>query len=189
MKNRGIQFPEVEIDRVWMDVLGFGSRAQARAFALKFELMTNPVYPMPHAREVIDRCRQQGIRLGIISNAQFYTAYLFDWFFHAGPAALGFDPDLLFFSYRLGCAKPSETLFRLAVRALHARGIPAASALYVGNDMLNDIYPAQKSGFRTALFAGDARSLRLRRQHPLCRSLAADIVLTDLNQVFDYLQG
>ena len=66
-------------------------------------------------------------------------------------------------------------------------GIPADAALYIGNDMLNDVAPAQKVGFKTALFAGDARSLRLRRNHPQCKNLSADIVITDLMQLLDVI--
>ena len=65
--------------------------------------------------------------------------------------------------------------------------IPTDSALYVGNDMLNDIYPAQKTGFITGLFAGDARSLRLRSDEPACKNLSADIVITDLIQLLNHL--
>jgi putative hydrolase of the HAD superfamily len=57
----------------------------------------------------------------------------------------------------------------------------------VGNDMLNDIYPAKKLGFQTALFAGDARSLRLRTDDPRCRNLSADLILTDLEQLIGYI--
>lgn len=41
-------------------------------------------------------------------------------------------------------------------------GIESSQTLYVGNDMLNDIYPAQQLGLKTAFFAGDQRSLRKR---------------------------
>ena len=61
--------------------------------------------------------------------------------------------------------------------------IPKDSVLYVGNDMLNDIFPAQKEGFKTGLFAGDVRSLRLRSDEPVCENLSADIVITDLVQL------
>ena len=49
--------------------------------------------------------------------------------------------------------------------------------------MLNDIYPAAMCGMNTALFAGDARSLRLREDHPDCQGLSADLVITDLRQI------
>jgi putative hydrolase of the HAD superfamily len=42
-------------------------------------------------------------------------------------------------------------------------------------------------GFKTALFAGDARSLRLRENQPKCQNLFADIVITDLLQLLNYI--
>ena len=49
--------------------------------------------------------------------------------------------------------------------------------------MLNDILPATKCGFRTALFAGDARSLRLRDQDSRVADITPDIIATDLAQL------
>jgi len=51
--------------------------------------------------------------------------------------------------------------------------------------MLKDIYPAKMTGFKTALFAGDSRSLRLREDDSKCKNLSADIILTDLIQVLE----
>jgi putative hydrolase of the HAD superfamily len=66
-------------------------------------------------------------------------------------------------------------------------GLSTAACLYVGNDMLNDIYPAKQLGFQTALFAGDKRSLRLRTDDARCVNLFADLVLTDLGQLIDHI--
>ena len=66
---------------------------------------------------------------------------------------------------------------------LKAKGIQPVSVLYLGNDMLNDIYPARTVGFQTALFAGDRRSLRLRKDDPRCAALSPDLVVTDLGQL------
>ena len=68
-------------------------------------------------------------------------------------------------------------------------GISAAEALYVGNDMLNDITPAHALGFRTALFAGDARSLRLRENDERVAGIEPDLVLTDLAQILHCVLG
>ncbi len=64
-------------------------------------------------------------------------------------------------------------------------GIAPQEALYVGNDMLNDIYCAQKTGFKTALFAGDVRSLRLRKNHEEVQGIVPDITITALSQLLD----
>lgn len=187
LKKNGTDFPEVEIDRIWMDVLQINDRDTVKRFAVEYELIVNPVYPMPHLDDLLAGCRENKILIGIISNAQFFTPYLFKWFFGLQLEDLGFSPDLLFFSYRFGYAKPSLFLYQHAAKALDHIGIAADSALYVGNDMLNDIYPAQKAGFQTALFAGDARSLRLREDDPRCTNISPDLVITDLIQLLDYI--
>jgi len=138
---------------------------------------------------MLTRCRKSNILMGIISNAQFYTPFLFKWFLGLAPENLGFHPDLMFYSYRFGYAKPSTFLFRRAAEKLEQMDIPTSAALYLGNDMLNDIYPAKQAGFQTALFAGDARSLRLRENDSRCSNLSADIVITDLEQLLYHVNA
>jgi len=112
---------------------------------------------------------------------------MFSLFLGADIEELGFCSDLIFLSYRFGFAKPSLFLFNKAVEKLKRRKIKHSSVLFVGNDMLNDIYPAKQVGFNTALFAGDSRSLRLRSDDPRCDTLSADIVIDDLKQILDYI--
>jgi putative hydrolase of the HAD superfamily len=188
-RKKGIDFPEIEIDKIWMRVIGDDNPERARAFALEFELIANPVYPMPNLKELLRELKNRHIILGIISNAQFFTPYLFDWFLKSDLKNLGFEPNLILFSYKFGHAKPSSFLFEAASSRLKEMNIPANSVLYVGNDMLNDIYPAQKTEFKTGLFAGDARSLRLRSDEPVCENLSADIIITDLIQLLDYVNS
>ena len=187
LREKGVDFPEVEIDRIWMNVLKNNNMDTVREFALLFELIVNPVYPMPHLKELLSACKKRKIPTGIISNAQFYTPYLFNWFLDSDMEGLGFYSDLIIFSYRFGYAKPSIFLFQVAAEKLKNMDITANSALYIGNDMLKDIYPAKKAGFKTALFAGDARSLRLRQDNQECKNLSPDLVITDLIQLLDYI--
>jgi putative hydrolase of the HAD superfamily len=187
LRNRGVDFPEVNIDRIWMKVLQKDDTDIVRQFAVEFELIVNSVYPMPNLEKMLSACRHQNILMGVISNAQFYTPYLFKWFLNSDLNDLGFDPDLIFYSYRFEVAKPSPVLFRLAAEKLEAKGIPPSCVLYLGNDMLNDIYPAKGIGFQTALFAGDKRSLRLRSDDPRCKNLSADLVITDLSQLIRWV--
>ena len=186
-REKGIMFPEVEIDRIWMQVLNNRQSELVQKFALEYELTVNPVYPMPHLEELLQTCRSKKILMGLISNAQFYTVYLFKWLLGAAPQDLGFHPHLIFLSYQMGYAKPSPELFQIAAATLNKMNIQTRSVLFMGNDMLNDILPAKRVGFKTALFAGDKRSLRFRKDDPRCQNLSADIVLTDLNQLFEFI--
>lgn len=185
--HSGIDIPEIEIDKIWLQILACDDIVQARKFAIEYELIANPVYPMPGLAKLLTACRQQNRRMGLVSNAQFFTPLLFEWFLGADLASLGFDSELIFLSYQMGYAKPSRVLFETAAAALNARGIAPSSVLVVGNDMLNDIYPAKILRFQTALFAGDARSLRLRADDPRCRNLSADLILTDLEQLIGHI--
>lgn len=185
----GIQYPEVNIVQVWQDVLErLGSGGQCEAadnldpamLAVHFEVRHNPVWPMPGVQSLLDYLRQAGRQLGIVSNAQFFTVELFPALLAGTVAELGFDSDLQFFSYQLGQAKPGIEIFRLAAESFASRRISPHEVVLVGNDMLNDIMPAQQLGMRTALFAGDARSLRLRLEDPRVEGVRPDVVLTEL---------
>lgn len=190
--KRGIIHPEVDIRQVWHETLTrLFERGQIKApppepliierLALAFEAAVNPVWPMPGALRAIAALRDAGLLLGIVSNAQFFSPFLFDALLSGSPETLGFPADLCVWSYRLGEAKPAVRLFEtlLANAARHGIHDPG-DLLYVGNDMLNDIWTASQAGLRTALFAGDRRSLRLRTNDPRCRHLKADATLTNL---------
>jgi len=182
-RQEGIAHPEVDIVRIWQKVLCTDDAAWVKTFALEYEMVVNPVYPMPGLANLLSACRGQKLLPGIISNAQFYTPRLLERLLGAPLDMCGFDPQLTFFSYRFGSAKPSSFMFELAAEIFSRRGIPAASVLYVGNDMGNDILPARTVGFQTALFAGDRRSLRKRPDDAGCRHLVPDMVVTDLRQL------
>ena len=186
LKASGIDYPEVKIDNIWMQVLGWHNRDMAQSFALSFELITNPVFPMPGLLTLVQKARERCC-MGIISNAQFYTPLLLEKFFNASLDKTGFAKDLMIFSYETVYAKPSKHLFQLAVNRLKQRGIAPSETLYLGNDMLNDILPAQRIGLKTALFAGDKRSLRLRQDDERCKNIVPDIIVTDLLQMVDHL--
>lgn len=188
-KQEGTDFPEVQIDRIWSRVLGIGDMTRAQRFAIEFELLANPVWPMPHLEALIAACRKAGLPMGIVSNAQFYTPLLLRWFLKKTLGDLGFVEDLLIYSFEVGCAKPSPRLFSLASGKLEAMGIPPNTVLYVGNDMKKDILPANEAGFQTALFAGDARSLRPGDSKPAPEDIRADLVVTNLGQLLPYVAG
>lgn len=186
-QREGVDHPEVQIDKVWSEILQFKEASMVRSFAVEFEMTMNPVWPMPGLNSLIHACRERGVHLGIISNAQFYTPYLFVWFLGHDLQTLGFDPRLTFFSYKYGRAKPSRFLFQLAADKLDQLGFSMDQVAYVGNDRRNDIAPAQDVGFQTILFAGDARSLRMRDDDTTCNQVDPDLIITHLDQLTSYL--
>jgi putative hydrolase of the HAD superfamily len=187
MKQTGIDYPEVCIENIWMSVAGMKDIETAKEFALAYELVVNPVYPMPNMHQLLQTCRHKNLLMGIISNAQFYTPKLFRWFLKKDLTDIGFHRKLLVFSYRSGHAKPGLFLFKLARNHLAELGVSPDQVIYVGNDMRNDILPAKKIGFNTALFAGEARSLRMREDDPECVGTSPDLVITDLIQLLEYV--
>jgi putative hydrolase of the HAD superfamily len=128
--------------------------------------------------------RGRGLVLGIVSNAQFYTPLMLEGFLDSSLDDLGFDAECCAWSYRLLEAKPSTRIYEEALAGLErVHGIEPSEVLYVGNDLRNDIWPASLTGCRTALFAGDARSLRLREDDPRCTGVVPDRIVTDLRQI------
>lgn len=191
LRERSVDYPEVDIVAVWGEALRRGERFPGSDFtehdlerlALEYECRVNPVWPMPHAHETLAELRDAGLTLGLVSNAQFFTPLLFPVLFGAELSGLGFEDELCVFSWRCGVAKPGGAIFEQATAALDHRRISTNRALYVGNDMLNDVAGAAQAGFRTALFAGDARSLRKRPGDERIAGIEPDLVLTDLHQL------
>jgi len=187
LRIQGIDYPEVDIENIWKNVTGFEDKRVIKRFAIEYELIVNPVCPMPHTEELLSCCKRKRIPMGIISNAQFYTPYFFSSLLGVNLEGLGFVEEFVFFSYVHGYCKPSLFLFEMAANNIEKAGMPRRNALYVGNDIFKDIYPAQKTGFQTALFAGDGRSLNVREGDERIRGVSPDLVITDLSQILEFL--
>ncbi len=195
--REGVDFPEVEIREVWEDTLkeldrrrAFSARPDSAIIpelALNYECQTNPVWPMPNLAETLKRIREAGLIMGIVSNAQFFTPLLFDALLGKNLASLGFDSDACVYSYQLRRAKPSVKLYEILQSKLKDQNIQPHQTLYVGNDMRNDIWPAKRAGFKTALFAGDQRSLRLREDDPDVAGIQPDRIITHVGQAADIM--
>ncbi len=180
----GRPHPEVEIRDVWaavgrrlhwrerlptdqQDSVSGLSPGFLERFAMEYELRANPVWPMPNATAVLQELAAREILLGIVSNAQFYTPLILRALLEAPSLdQLGFRQELCLWSYRSRRAKPDPLIFEDATVRFAELGVPPEQILYVGNDMRNDVWAPQELGWRTALFAGDARSLRLRTEDP-----------------------
>ena len=185
----GIKYPEIDILKVWERVLtGLGFTEvereikKIRLTALSYECRINPVWSMPGLLETITNLKKSGIIMGVLSNAQFYTPLLFDFLSRSSFSELGFNDELMLFSYKEGRGKPSMELFNKLDERLQNMGIKPEQVLFVGNDMLKDIQPARAVGWKTALFGGDKRSLRWHRNHPKV-NVSPDLVITDLAQL------
>lgn len=155
-------FPEVDIREIHAALHPELSATEIERLAMEHEQSINPVTAMPGAVETLRELSSRGLKLGLISNAQFYTVPVMKGCLGDSLENFGIDPDLCFFSYLERRAKPDTHLFEIARERLLEQGIQPHEVLYVGNDVRNDIDPAKSSGFHTALFTGDETSLRLR---------------------------
>jgi putative hydrolase of the HAD superfamily len=194
-------YPEVDILMLWEQIITrhqvknqliFSGPLCIKCFTFVFEVLSNRIYPMPGMIELLEQLALQKYPLGILSNAQFYTPVILNFFLNQSisenESVIPFDPDLTVFSYKYMRSKPDLFLFELVKNQCNLKyGLFADEILFVGNDMYRDIYPAFMAGFKTALFAGDTKSLRLRQEKPELKKIVPDFIITDLIQLLTIL--
>ncbi|MEX0660891.1 MAG: HAD family hydrolase [Balneolaceae bacterium] len=197
IKKTGIPFPEPDIRNVWHDVLSQMHAEElistnitsnhAELMSVEFEARMNPVWPMSDLHEILDGIKEKGCKLGIISNSQFYTPIALEALTKKSLSEMGFETELLHWSFEESRKKPGLKFYELFLEKAKRNSpeLQAENYLYVGNDMLKDVYPANKLGMKTALFAGDQRSLKWRKDDERCANLQPDIVVTELKQILD----
>ncbi len=210
LREQGVEHPEIDARELAAEALlqlrreqlidegegkdGGGEKGTsatlAARVALEYECRVNPVWPMPGLTDVLRTLRDAGLRLGTVSNAQYYTPLLLEAFLDGGLPGAGIDPALCVWSCDLLEAKPSVRLYERALALLRTEGtrggsenIEPGEVVFVGNDIRNDIRPAAAVGLRTVLFAGDRRSLRLREDDPGCADVIPDAIITHLDQL------
>lgn len=202
----GVFSPEVRIERIWLRILkrleAEGYRPVEKAIdidsALRIAYFFDDVFQAkalyPNTMETLEKVLELGLRQGVISNAQFYTPLALNTLFRraghrgADPHADLFHRRLVFYSYRLGVSKPNPLAFERARKRLDAMGIEPGGVIYVGNDVLNDMIPARKAGFKAVLFAGDRESLALRKDRRECAGFRPDAIIKKLPQLIELLK-
>lgn len=197
MKKDGYPHPEIDIIEIWRGIMASDKvkanfpqmrDLEADVVAAAYEYVSNPVYPMPFSAELLKTLQKADYKMGIISNAQFYTPIVFEHFYQKPLDQLGFLTELCLFSYIEKRSKPDTALFDELTTRLSVFNISPSESVFIGNDMLKDILPAYKSGYKTILFAGDKRSLRLRSDNVTCRNIKPDVIVNDLKSITDFIQ-
>ncbi len=200
--QKGNTFPEIKIEQVWVIILmmlgrhGYsfpdrgveqiGEQARLVSFYYNFQALGRGLFPgvVPSLRKL----RNENIRLGLLSNAQFYTPLDLTLFVRDQSGGQCedyldlFDIDLSVFSFEAGSAKPSQTLFERLFDALREYHILPSQTVLVGNDLSIDIKPAQEAGMATALFTGDHRSTFF---HGLENRVFPDLVFSHWSELPD----
>ena len=120
-----------------------------RALRALFAVSEARWQPMPGLHPMLDALREQGYRLGLISNASDEPNV------RRLLAAAGldgaFNPQLV--SAAEGVRKPNVSLFQ---RVLSAGRLPPEAAVMVGDTLGEDILGAQHAGLRSIWFTADA---------------------------------
>jgi len=197
LKSEGIEYPEPDIREVWLRVLqqlkeksligGSISKDAAERMSVEFEARMNPVWPVPDAVQTLVYFKEKGLAQGIISNSQFYTPIVLEALSGHTLDDLGLKNELLHWSFEEKMKKPGHTFYENFIKKLNSfdPAISPSEVLYVGNDMLKDIYPASELGMITALFAGDQRSLKWRKEDERCRTLQPDLIITKFEHLIE----
>lgn len=149
----GVAHPEV----VWIDVMRralpeFANLPEDRGedFLFHHIQLLRTLRLAPGCTRLMQICRERGIMLGIVSNAQPYTLRELDTLLRTGGESLGsFEKDLCLWSFENGFSKPDPHVFRLLAFRLQRRGIRPEETLVVGDRRDNDIEPSEAQGFQT----------------------------------------
>lgn len=198
-RAKGREFPEMRIEDVWAIILlmlerrGFVLPAELEGFPLEdrrdfskciayhynFHSLGRGMYPgVTAALETLGR---NGMKTGIVSNAQFYTPLDLTLFVRdqsndrIDDHLDLIDRNLVVYSYEEGVSKPNPQLFRRLYDALYEYEILPSQTLFVGNDLVSDIRPAQDAGMKTAFFTGDDKSAFV---HDMAGEIIPDIVFS-----------
>ena len=200
IKADGVEYPEPDIRKVWERVLDQMKSDGLIDFqpdyhlyeqiSVEFEARMNPVWLMPGVSETLEYFKSKGVTQGIISNSQFYTPIVLEALTKKSLEELGFHSGLLNWSYEEKLKKPGLKFYEEFLQKMkHVNSdVLPHQILYIGNDMLKDVYPAAVLGMKTALFAGDERSLKWRRDDDRCKNLEPDLVITQLTQLIDCVE-
>ena len=205
--KKGIEYPEVNMEIVWKNIVeklikrGYkydeSTYGNLNEFGFKvsffqaFSMETKTFYP--EVTETLKSLNGRGIKLGIVSNAQFFT--IFDILRQLNLQSEEkinnlnelFEEKLTIFSFEYNESKPSTTLFKKAFAACKKKGIREEEIAFVGNDLLKDIWTAKQasSSIKTILFAADKNGLKLRKKDKRCRDVKPDAVITSMDQLLN----
>lgn len=201
--SQGIAYPEVRIEDIWKSLIEMCRRhgyevprsswnalddlALAMAYLYHFHVLGRRLYPGVY--DLLRLLKKKEIVMGVISNAQFYTSFDLSYLLlkqsnYSIVSIQDFISDESFFlSYQYGVAKPNPILFDVCLQFLKTKGIRADQTLYVGNDILNDVFGAQQAGMRACLFAGDRDTLNLSVDNESVKDTRPDLVVEQLPEI------
>lgn len=135
---------ECGADAVPVGTLYQAGKAYERAIA-------GQAYLMPHAGEALESLKQQGYKLGLLSNTMFTGEGHMDDLRHYG--LLDYF-DTMLFSADVNKWKPNAAPFLEVLGNLEVEG---ESAVYVGDDPASDVVGGRSAGMKTVFCVGNGR--------------------------------
>ncbi len=200
--DSGKTFPEVRIEEIWGVVLSILKRngydlsghlnggseiefSKIVAYYYNFHSLKRGFFD--GVVPALKALKKSNVKLGIVSNAQFYTPIDLSLFLRDQDDELVdylelFDADLIFFSYENGVAKPNKMLYEKLFDALYEIDVLPSETIFIGNDLSADIKAADEIGMKTGFFTGNIGSTFL---HDLDGKIIPDIVFSEFSQLND----
>lgn len=176
-------------DYTW-DRGSYGNLDQyAEKVAFFFHACLQGVKAYPQALEALQSVAQADIVQGLACNAQPFSLVHLIRGLHAqaqGDAPrLGdlLNRDCLSVSFRVGVKQPSATLMSNSARQFERLDITPEHVLFIGSRLKEEIAPAKKAGYWTALYAGDKNSLQASAAEMQDANVRPDRILTNLGQI------
>ncbi len=199
------KIPEMQSEKIWdaiikklqmkdykYDVGHYGSQAEyVKKIAYFFQASLQGVEGYPRLAETLEAVANQGVLQGLLGDGQCFTYGQLQRCVQLenpnATLAMWVPTNLGCVSYEIQGRKPSDTLFRKAIETLAKKGIDPEEILHVGSNLVRDIAPAKKWGLKTALFAGDKRSLVAPSDLLKDPNHRPDALITELPQVLDLI--
>ena len=179
-KREKIKNPEIKIEEVWEKIIqtlmhkGYIYNKKIYGNIRDLSLKMSYFYQYTNedssfyedAFKTLKTLKRKGIILGLVSNAQFYTPINLNIeLMRQSKGKIGmydmFNKDLMSFSFIVGQSKPGEKIFEKILKNLKKRNIKKNEVVFIGNDLNKDIKISKEIGFKTVLFAGDKKTLKL----------------------------
>jgi FMN phosphatase YigB (HAD superfamily) len=197
----GEKHPEIQAERLWENIIKklfqkdytfdaafYGSLNEfSRKVAYFFHASLQGTACYPGAAAALRSVADAGPEQGLLADGQCFTVVQLQRGLQRQED--GFDLNAViplarrWLSCDHRCRKPSENLFRTALRALKEKGIEPHETLHIGSNVARDIAPAKRVGMRTGLFAGDKGSLAATPEQLKEPQNRPDVMLTELPQI------
>jgi FMN phosphatase YigB (HAD superfamily) len=197
----GERHPEVRADEIWerivkrlvkneyqYDQAFYGTERQlGEKISYFFHTALQGYAAAPRALEGLRALKAKGLVLGLLADAQCFTpVHLLRALARQGKLARVtevFAEELIVLSFEVGARKPSERLYRALIAKLAERDIAPKQVLHVGSNLPNDLGPARRLGFHTALYAGDKASVVASNEQLNEPATRPDVLITEIGQL------